>query len=176
MKLIFIYGPPASGKLTVAKLLSERTGYKLFHNHLTVDLVNAVFDFGSRQFRKLNEQFRITLFGEAALSNIKGVIFTFVYGGIVDNDFIERVISAVEDNGGKVIFIKLNCSKKELFKRVTNKSRQTTNKINKAEILEELFTKYNLTATIPYKKSLNIDNTNTPPKKVVDKIIEYVDD
>ena len=39
MKLIFIYGLPATGKLTVAVELAAMTGYKLFHNHLVVDLL-----------------------------------------------------------------------------------------------------------------------------------------
>jgi replication-associated recombination protein RarA len=47
MNLIFLYGPPGVGKLTVAQELAGMTGYKLFHNHLTVDLVYAVFDFGT---------------------------------------------------------------------------------------------------------------------------------
>jgi len=42
MKLVFIYGPPASGKLTVARELATLTGYRLFHNHLIVDAVAAV--------------------------------------------------------------------------------------------------------------------------------------
>jgi adenylate kinase family enzyme len=43
MKLIFIYGPPASGKLTIAEILSERTGIPLFHNHLSRDLVKDIY-------------------------------------------------------------------------------------------------------------------------------------
>jgi replication-associated recombination protein RarA len=31
--LVFIYGPPAAGKLTVAEALAMRTGHKVFHNH-----------------------------------------------------------------------------------------------------------------------------------------------
>ena len=31
-KLIFIYGPPADGKLTTARELEKVTGYKLVHN------------------------------------------------------------------------------------------------------------------------------------------------
>ena len=50
MKLIFIFGMPASGKLTVAKELSRLTGYKVFHNHLAVDLLLSVFEFDSRPF------------------------------------------------------------------------------------------------------------------------------
>jgi len=38
MKLLFIYGRPAVGKLTVARAVAERTGGRLFHNHLAVNL------------------------------------------------------------------------------------------------------------------------------------------
>ena len=34
MKLVFIYGPPAVGKLTVAKELAALTGFKVFHNQV----------------------------------------------------------------------------------------------------------------------------------------------
>jgi cytidylate kinase len=50
MELVFIHGPAGSGKLTVARELSRMTGLRLFHNHLTVDAVTAVFDFGSEPF------------------------------------------------------------------------------------------------------------------------------
>ena len=56
MRLIFIYGPVASGKLTIARLVSERTGLPLFHNHLVVDAVAAVFPFGSEAFVILRER------------------------------------------------------------------------------------------------------------------------
>lgn len=57
MQLIFLYGPMAAGKLTVARELAARTGFALFHNHLLVDAVAAVFPFGSPSFVRLREQF-----------------------------------------------------------------------------------------------------------------------
>jgi cytidylate kinase len=55
MDLVSIHGPVAAGKLTVARELSHLTGFRLFHNHLTVDAVAAVFDFGSEPFILLRE-------------------------------------------------------------------------------------------------------------------------
>ncbi|MFH1209967.1 MAG: shikimate kinase, partial [archaeon] len=43
MKLIYIYGPPAVGKLTVTKELAKLTNFKIFHAHLTADYVSSVF-------------------------------------------------------------------------------------------------------------------------------------
>ncbi len=45
MKVIFLYGPPAVGKLTIAKVIAEKTGYKLLHNHLIVNPIAEIFPF-----------------------------------------------------------------------------------------------------------------------------------
>jgi len=58
MRLVFLFGLPGSGKLTVAREPSALTGWKLFHNHLTVDLLLAVFPFGCKEFIELREQIR----------------------------------------------------------------------------------------------------------------------
>ena len=49
-KVVFVYGPPAVGKLTVASLLAERTGFKLSHNHAIIDAVVPLFDYGTGPF------------------------------------------------------------------------------------------------------------------------------
>lgn len=58
MKLIFIYGSPAVGKLTVAKELSKKIGYPIFHNHLTVDLAKVLFDFEDKRFSSYRDKLR----------------------------------------------------------------------------------------------------------------------
>lgn len=78
MKLIFIYGAPAVGKLTVARELEKQTGFKVFHNHLTIDAIEPVFDFGTKSFWKLVHRIRLETISEAALENVN-LIFTFCY-------------------------------------------------------------------------------------------------
>jgi hypothetical protein len=77
MKLIFIYGSPAVGKLTVAKELASITGYKISHNHLTFDLASSLFDPFSRPFGVLCEELRLKTFEIAARCGLEGMIFTF---------------------------------------------------------------------------------------------------
>ncbi len=86
MKPIFLYGFPGVGKLTVAREkltvareLAELTGFKLFHNHLTVDLIASVFDFGSEPFVELREKIWLAVFSEAVETDLTGLIFTFAY-------------------------------------------------------------------------------------------------
>ena len=89
VNLVFLYGAPGVGKLTVARELVGLTGYKLFHNHLTVDLVTSLFPFGSEQAGRLTTKFRLEMLQEAAQANLPGVVFTFVYARGTDDDFVQ---------------------------------------------------------------------------------------
>src|SRR5947209_8005420 len=89
MKLIFLYGPPAAGKLTVANALSALTGFKVFHNHVSFDLAAGFFEIGTRGFGRLVDGVRMLLFEVAASEGVDGLIFTFVYGCPHDDPFIE---------------------------------------------------------------------------------------
>ena len=46
MKLLFLHGAPATGKLTVAKALLGMVPGRLFDNHAAIDLARTIFDFG----------------------------------------------------------------------------------------------------------------------------------
>ena len=88
MDLIFLHGPAAVGKLTVARALAHMTGLRLFHNHLTVDALTAVFDFGTEPFILLREQLWLTIFREAAkrqaLLNSNNTLFSSKAAGLAD--------------------------------------------------------------------------------------------
>ena len=47
MRIVILFGLPGVGKLTIAKGLARLRGYRVFHNHLIFDAVEAVFPFGS---------------------------------------------------------------------------------------------------------------------------------
>ena len=90
MRLVFIYGPPASGKLTVATELAKLTGFKLFHNHVSIQFVQSIFEFGTKTFRRLTGKYRLEMIEEAAREGID-TIFTFVYSKGEDDRFVKRV-------------------------------------------------------------------------------------
>jgi hypothetical protein len=77
--LVFIVGPPAVGKMAVGHELAARTGFRLFHNHHTIDLVLRFFDYGTPPFRRLVGEFRRRTFEEVAGSSLPGLIYTFVW-------------------------------------------------------------------------------------------------
>ncbi len=133
MKLIFLHGLPGVGKLTVARELEALTGFRVFHNHLTVDLVESVFEFGSQPFVELREKIWLEVFSRVAKAKLAGLIFTFVFERTVGKSFIGNVRSAVKAYGGEVLFVKLECSTSELERRLTDPSRQTFGKLTSWE-------------------------------------------
>jgi len=138
VKLIFLHGLPGVGKLTVARELAKLTGFGVFHNHLTVDLVGAVFEFGSRPFVELREKIWLEVFSQAAAADLSGLIFTFALDRSVSGDFIKKTIEVIESAGGEVLFVELRCSKEELEKRLEDASRRKFGKLNSVAWFREL--------------------------------------
>ena len=79
MKLAILIGPHAVGKMTVGQHLSELSGYKLFHNHLTIELVAPLFSFSTPEGRGLVNDIRQLFFEAFAKSDAAGYILTFVW-------------------------------------------------------------------------------------------------
>jgi chloramphenicol 3-O-phosphotransferase len=132
MKLVFLHGAPAVGKLTVARELANLTGLRLFHNHLTVDLVSSLFSFGTEPFILLREQIWLAAFAAAARQQVS-LIFTFNPERTVRDRFIQDAIEAVEPSGGKVVFIELTCAEAELERRIEDASRREFGKLASTE-------------------------------------------
>ena len=171
MRLIILYGPPAVGKLTVAKCLSKKTGIKIFHNHVSIDLVNEYLE-KSENRDKLVTHIRKLIFEEAAKQNID-LIFTFVYASKIDDDYIDKLIEPILQNNGTVYFVQLICDKNELIKRVEDDSRKQFSKIQSKKVLKKVLGENKLFELMTNKTSLTINNTNLSAEEVSSKIINY---
>lgn len=172
MKLIFLYGPPAVGKLTIAKELAKLTNYKIFHNHSAIDLASEIFKFGSKPYKNLRRKIQIEVFKSAAKENMD-LIFTYCYDKPKSNNFVKKIIQNIEKYKGKIYFVQLICSKEELHKRVKEASRKKYRKIKSVKVLDQKMKEWDLFSKIPFVKSLTIDNTKISAKKVAEKIKEY---
>ncbi len=73
MNLIVVFGPPAVGKMTVGQEIARLTGYKLFHNHITLDMVTPLFPFGTPECRQLVRELRTRIIAHAAQSSLPGL-------------------------------------------------------------------------------------------------------
>ncbi len=137
MKLVVLHGPPGVGKLTVGRELAALTGYRLFHNHLTVDLVHALFEFGTSPFRELRERIWLDLLGRAAEENLPGVILTLVFEPSLLPGFYDRLRERIETTGGSLRLFELRCSVEENQRRIVQPDRAVFLKGTDAAFLGE---------------------------------------
>lgn len=137
MQLIFIWGPAASGKLTVAKELARLTGLPLFHNHLVVDALLEKLEFGEPEFVRLREHMWMAAFEMAARQD-RSLIFTFAPEPTVPDGFTDRVEALVERFSGKVRYVRLVVSEEVQESRIADESRKAYRKLASVEELREL--------------------------------------
>ncbi len=180
-KVIFIYGAPAVGKLTTAKALSEVTGFKVFHNHLSTDLVRSVFERGNPAGDMLIVKLRFEILELAVKEKLNGIIITGVYAhdfiyanGKSDDWYVTQLEKITEANGGDFFGVQLVTTHKTLFKRVVEPDRKLWRKIHSTDILEQALRLHDHTQSAPLKRSLIIDNTNTPAAEVAIKISNFI--
>lgn len=170
MKIIIIYGPPAAGKYTVANEIANRTNFKVFHNHLSIDCVVPVFDFGTPPFGRLIELIRCSTIAEAAREGVD-LIHTFVYAHGPDDDHFRRLIAAAEDNGGEACLVLLRCELDEGRRRVISEVRARMGKVKTPEMLKSLHDKWTMNEPLPGRESLIVDNTLLTPADAAERII-----
>lgn len=174
MKLLFLYGSPAVGKLTTAGEVAKLTDFRVFHNHLTINAVKPVFDFGTASFWRLVHLFRIETVAEAARENIN-LIYTYCYAKDADDKHVAEIVRAVEDNGGEVCFVLLTADKSVIEKRVTEESRKAHGKPGSAETLRGIWEKYELFLPVNGHESLVIDNSEIPAEQAARQIVAHFD-
>ncbi|MGA9173885.1 MAG: AAA family ATPase [Thermoactinomyces sp.] len=181
MKFVLIFGPQAVGKMTVGHELEKITELKLFHNHMTIELVYPFFDFGTKAFNRLVNLFRKEMFEEVSKSDLYGMIFTYVWAfdQQSDWDFVDNICSIFESKGGVVYFVELEADLEARLER--NKSphrlehKPTKRNIEQSEqnlkITMEKHRLNSLEGEIKKENYIKINNTNLSAEEVA-KIIK----
>jgi shikimate kinase len=172
MKLIFLYGAPAVGKLTVAGEIAKRTDFKVFHNHLSIDCIEPVFEFGSPSFYKLIDLIRVETVEEAARIG-QDLVYTFCFAKDLDEPHVAKIAESVEKHGGEVCFVLLTADKDVLERRVLEESRRQYGKAKSVKMMKFFFETYDLFSPVPGCESLCIDNTNLSAEAAAEKIIGH---
>lgn len=96
--LLIVLGPPAVGKMTVGRAIAERSAFRLFHNHHSIEMLLDVFDHGTPPFDVLNTEIRRRVIEEAARAGAD-LVFTFVMGmdNVDDADYLARLAAPYGD-------------------------------------------------------------------------------
>jgi len=168
-RLVFLYGPPAVGKLTVARAIAGREPFKVLHNHVAIDPVVEVLPFGTPAFWRIVGGLRRDLVAAAAEEGID-LIYTFVFAP-GDEQHVEDIVTAYEERGGSVLFVQLLASRDVLLRRVLAEDRKLHGKISEPATLEPLLDQYdNFTASIG-REDLVIDLGTTSAAEAAEQIL-----
>ena len=183
MKFILICGGAATGKMTIGQALAKKTDFKLFYNHMSLELVNAFFDFGTPNFRNLDKKIRFSIFKEIANSDIDGLIFTMVWAfdDKKDEEYVDEIIKIFEKRNPQVHIVELQTDLEERLRRnrTENRLKHKPSKRN-LDFSEKMLLHHNeelrlnsLEGEFPDKNIFKIDNTNLSPDEVAEKIINH---
>lgn len=109
MKFVLIFGPQAVGKMTVGQELEKISELKLFHNHMSIEMVAPFFSYSTPTGKRLVRLFRQAIFEEVANSDLSGLIFTYLWSfdRQSDWDYVEEVCQIFESKGAIVCFVEL---------------------------------------------------------------------
>ena len=174
MKLLFLFGNAAVGKMTVGQELAQRTGLRLFHNHIMIEPVLEVFGFfQAAAIRRLRD----VIFEEFAASDAKGMIFTFMWAYIehVKEIFLQR------NKDTEFYYAELVASQEvRLQRNVTeNRLRHKPSKRNLEASMrrlmddDERFRLESREGEIPFEKYIKLDNTELSPAEAAARIQDF---
>ncbi len=184
MKLVIIFGPQAVWKMTVGHALEKTTWLKLFHNHMTIELIVPLFWYGdgSPAWTKLVNEFRTRIFEEFSKTEKEWLIFTFVWAFNMkwDRDYIEKVSNIFKEKWADVYFVELEADVDERLKRNKTphrlKHKPTKNNIEWTENeIKEDMKNYRLTSNpweIKEKNYIRINNAELSADDVAKMIID----
>jgi hypothetical protein len=172
-RLLFLYGPPAVGKLTVARAVATRTGFRVLHNHVTIDAVAQVLPFGTSGFWGVVSRFRRDLVEAAARDGVD-LVYTYVFAPGDEPD-VDGIVEAFESSGGGVTFVQLTAPRDELLRRVVQPGRLTHGKISDVATLETLLAEHDLFALVPGRDSVTIDVGSLSGDEAAQQIVDLLD-
>jgi len=125
MKLLFIFGSLAAGKMTTGQELMKITDLRLFHNHMSIDFVNDIF--GSEDGMNFGVvcKVRELIFKEFAKSDNYGMIFTYSMGFNKQSEWdnVNHIVDIFKQVNAEIYYVELIASQEIRLLRNSTKNR-----------------------------------------------------
>ena len=182
MKFVIIMGPQAVGKMTVGENIAERTGMKLFHNHMTIDLLLKIFNWN--EIKSLNTSFREEIFKAfSKLDNKQGLIFTYLmdFDNPEEWEYIKHITS-IFDNAEVYYIELLSDLETRLYRNKTpnrlQKKWTKRNIIENEHRMKETMKCHRTSSNegeVTFENYLRIDNSNLSAEETTKIVIEKFD-
>jgi chloramphenicol 3-O-phosphotransferase len=174
MKIVFLHGAPATGKLTVAKALLAMRAGRLLDNHAAIDFARTLFEFGAPGFWELVHAARLTALEAAARHGVPLVVLTFCYSEPTDLPSFEDFERLVLGARGELMPVYLYCSETEIARRIGAPDRVQRGKLSSAEGLRQFRLHYK-DAPVPRANCLALDSGAGPPEETAREIVRHSD-
>jgi hypothetical protein len=166
MTLVFLHGPPATGKYTVGRELAALTGFELYHNHLVVDTVLQQHAFGTPGFvAERDRRWRAHL-GSLA----RDTLFTFNPENSVPQAFIDWLFASVPGNGGRLFSVGLTASEAVIESRLATAQRRQFKKLTELELYRRLRAAGAFTQPLIPRTDLVLDTEHLTPSEAARQI------
>jgi hypothetical protein len=148
------------------------TRFRLFHNHLTVNLVTAIFPPATDEWNRLAARVRAAVFEAAAREGVDLILTRAPR--TADEAEVARVLAMLEpvrQRGGSALFVHLHCERDELRRRVQAEGRAEHGKLTHPAGLDH----YDTDARLPLEPHLSVDTTHQSPQAVAELIARSFD-
>ncbi len=180
MKLVFILGDAAVGKMTVGQELMKISDLRLFHNHMTIEPVIEIF---GRYDGKTIAETRDLIFRNFAASDNYGMIFTMMMDFDLPSEweYLEHIKSIFEPYRTEFYYVELIAPQEIRLQRNVTENR-LKHKASKRDIEssnQRLMNDDNhhrcvsREGEIPFENYLRIENAEIPADKAAKMIKEH---
>ena len=180
MKLVFLIGDAAVGKMTVGQELMKQTGLRLFHNHMMIEPVIEIFGTFNGH---VTQQLREVIFHEFAKSDNKGMIFTYLWAFDMqsDWDYVAHVSEIFRQQGAEIYYVELiapqevRLQRNETDNRLAHKASKRDLEASRARLLRDdaNYRCVSLPGEIPFENYLRIDNSEISAETAAKMIREH---
>lgn len=180
MKLVFLLGDAAVGKMTVGQELMKITGLRLFHNHMTIEPVLEIMGYFDGY---LINDMRELIFRRFAASDSEGMIFTYMMAFDMqsDWDYLEHVKSIFAPYGTEFYYVELiapqavRLQRNATENRLRNKPSKRDVDVSNRRLLRDDASHrcVSFEGEVPFENYLRIDNTDLSPADAARRIQEH---
>ena len=180
MKLVFLIGDAAVGKMTVGQELMKQTGLRLFHNHMMIEPVIEIFGTFNGH---VTQQLREVIFHEFAKSENEGMIFTYLWAFDMqsDWDYVAHVSDIFRQQGAEIYYVELiapqevRLQRNETANRLAHKASKRDLEASRARLLRDdaNYRCVSLPGEIPFENYLRIDNSEISAETAAKMIREH---
>ena len=187
MTLLFVFGPPAVGKMTVGRAIADASSFRLFHNHHVIEPLLDVFGFDTPQFQTLMSEFRQRVLEEAAAADVD-LVFTLVWALDLpeDADGVRRHLAPFVEAGRRVALVELCAGLETRLQRNRTELRLAEKKSKRDVVWSDDnvrgLERYQMNTGIPSPADeviaafphVRIDNTDRSPEDVAAEVLAWL--